>query len=162
MKIGELAAATSTPVETIRFYERQGLLPEPARTDSNYRVYGPGHTERLSFIRHCRSLDMTLDEVRVLLRFKDSPTENCGEVNHLLDEHIGHVSTRISALKSLERQLKELRGMCPRTQPTSDCGILTELSSTSRLDSASMPSNAIAHVHGTHGIHEQCGLANHP
>ena len=73
MKIGELAKAAHTQVETIRYYEREGLLPETARTDGNYRMYAEEHVDRLSFIRHCRGLDMTLDEIRVLLRFKDAP-----------------------------------------------------------------------------------------
>jgi len=62
MKIGELARHTETQAETIRYYEQEGLLPKPGRTDSNYRVYGQAHVDRLLFIRHCRSLDMTLDE----------------------------------------------------------------------------------------------------
>jgi DNA-binding transcriptional MerR regulator len=73
MKIGELARLVGTNVETIRYYERDGLLPEISRTEGNFRIYGEAHAERLSFIRNCRSLDMTLDEIRVLLRFKDSP-----------------------------------------------------------------------------------------
>lgn len=95
MKIGELATASMTPVETIRYYEREGLLPKPGRTMGNFRIYEANHLECLHFIRHCRSLDMSLNEVRVLLRFKDSPQDSCGDVNRLLDEHIGHVSQRI-------------------------------------------------------------------
>ena len=91
MKIGELATNAHTQIETIRYYEREGLLEAPSRSESNYRVYGNAHVERLSFIRHCRGLDMTLAEIRVLLKFKDAPTENCAEVNDLLDKHIGHV-----------------------------------------------------------------------
>jgi len=98
MKIGELALAAQTQVETIRYYEREGLLPQAPRSEGNYRIYGPEHVERLAFVRHCRSLDMTLDEIRVLLRFKDEPQAECGEVNALLDEHIGHVATRIREL----------------------------------------------------------------
>ena len=64
MKIGALAEATGTPVETIRFYEREGLLPPPARAENNYRLYLPIHVERLAFVRQCRGLDMTLDEIR--------------------------------------------------------------------------------------------------
>ena len=75
MKIGELAKATGTQTETIRYYEREQLLPTAKRTESNYRVYDGSHVERLAFIRHCRSLDMTLDEIRVLLHFKDAPGE---------------------------------------------------------------------------------------
>jgi DNA-binding transcriptional MerR regulator len=67
MRIGELAQTSGTPIETIRFYEREGLLPAAARTEGNYRIYTPQHADRLGFIRQCRSLDMTLDEVRVLL-----------------------------------------------------------------------------------------------
>ena len=66
MKIGILAEATGTPVETIRFYEREGLLPPPARAENNYRMYLPVHVERLAFVRQCRNLDMTLDEIRAL------------------------------------------------------------------------------------------------
>ena len=74
MKIGELATLTRTQVETIRYYEREGLLPAAPRSDGNYRIYGPEHAERLAFIRQCRSLDMAINEIRVLLRFKDSPS----------------------------------------------------------------------------------------
>lgn len=112
MKIGELSAAAATQVETIRYYEREGLLPAPARTQGNFRSYENAHLERLKFIRHCRGLDMSLDEVRVLLKAKDDPLSDCGDVNVLLDHHIGHVTTRIKELQFLGRQLKELRQRC--------------------------------------------------
>lgn len=127
MKIGELARHTGTQVETIRYYEREGLLPEPARTDGNYRIYGTAHADRLRFIRNCRSLDMTLDEIRVLLEFRDSPSENCGAVNELLDEHVGHVVNRIRELRQLERQLRDLRELCKVARDAGHCGILNEL-----------------------------------
>jgi Cd(II)/Pb(II)-responsive transcriptional regulator len=127
MKIGDLAAASSTPVETIRYYEREGLLPAPGRTQGNFRVYEEPHLERLQFIRHCRSLDMSLDEVRVLLRFRDEPRADCGDVNALLDEHIGHVSKRIKELRALEKQLKELRQRCGEARSGQECGILAGL-----------------------------------
>ncbi|NLC24441.1 MAG: Cd(II)/Pb(II)-responsive transcriptional regulator [Oxalobacter sp.] len=112
MKIGELASATGTQVETIRYYEREGLLPNSSRTQSNYRIYNEWHMERLLFIRRCRTLDMTLNEIRSLLRFNDAEEDNCTEVNALLDEHIGHVADRIRELKKLEKQLKDLRKYC--------------------------------------------------
>lgn len=149
MKIGELARVTSTQVETIRYYEREGLLPETARTEGNYRIYGDAHAERLSFIRHCRSLDMTLDEIRVLLRFKDAPADNCGEVNALLDAHIGHVAERMCELRQLERQLKSLRELCREAQDAAHCGILAELSEAARHNPAAS-SGAVGHVHGAH------------
>jgi len=128
LRIGELARRADCAVETIRFYEREGLLPAPSRSDGNYRLYGDAHVERLRFVRHCRSLDMTLDEIRSLLHFRDAPDENCGEVNALLDKHIGHVAARIAELRELEMQLIALRRRCDHGQAAKDCGILRELS----------------------------------
>ena len=145
MKIGELARHTGTQVETIRYYEREGLLPEPARTDGNYRIYGATHTDRLRFIRNCRSLDMTLDEIRLLLRFKDSPAENCGGVNDLLDEHIGHVASRIRELRQMERQLRDLRELCKVARDAGHCGILNELKRSSLH-----PPDGKGHMRGSH------------
>ena len=88
LKIGELARRAGCPAETIRYYEREGLLAQPARTAGNYRVYSSTHMERLSFIRNCRSLDMTLDEIRQLLRVQELPQENCEAAHRLLDEHL--------------------------------------------------------------------------
>lgn len=147
MRIGELARVTGTQIETIRYYEREGLLASPARTEGNFRIYADVHAERLSFIRHCRSLDMTLDEIRALLRFKDVPTENCGDVNTLLDAHIGHVAARIRELRALEKLLKSLRERCREAQDAAHCGILNELSQTSRDGTT----RGIGHVRGVHG-----------
>jgi Cd(II)/Pb(II)-responsive transcriptional regulator len=129
LKIGELAKRTGSQVETIRYYEREGLLPEPVRSEGNYRLYSDTHLERLRFIRHCRSLDMTLEEIRNLLTFRDAPDENCGEVNALLDGHIEHVAKRIKELKLLQKNLRGLRSLCQQTQATKDCGILQSLGS---------------------------------
>ena len=127
MKIGEIAATTNTPVETIRYYEREGLMPEAARSQSNYRVYDSAQVERLAFIRRCRGLDMTLDEVRALLRFIDQPGPDCGDVNALLDEHIGHVTQRIAELRKLEKELRLLRAQCDVAGAANACGILKGL-----------------------------------
>lgn len=148
MKIGELAKQTRTQVETVRFYEREGLLPEAVRTDGNYRVYSQAHAERLGFIRNCRNLDMSLNEIRALLRFKDAPAENCGDVNSMLDEHIGHVAERIRELKVLEKALKTLRLQCSDAHAAKDCGILLGLSE-AKDGAPRMPSRAL-HVHGSH------------
>eukprot|EP01031_Cornospumella_fuschlensis_P050385 gene50385-61643_t len=86
MKIGERARLTDGPVETIRYYEREGLLPEPSRSEGNYRQYTQAHVERLAFIRHCRSLDMTQQEIRELLRLRDSPEADCTAANRLIDD----------------------------------------------------------------------------
>lgn len=147
MKIGELAARTHTKIETVRYYEREGLLPKTPRTLANYRVYGAAHVERLAFIRHCRALDMTLDEIRALLRFKDEPTADCGGVDALLDEHIGHVAARIRELRQLEKTLKSLRQQCSGAQTADRCGILGRLS---ELDAAQEGQTAVAHVRRAH------------
>jgi Cd(II)/Pb(II)-responsive transcriptional regulator len=148
MKIGDLARATRCPVETVRYYEREGLLPSPARTTGNYRLYGPAHVERLRFIRHCRSLDMTHDEIRTLLTFRDAPERQCNEVNALLDEHIGHVARRIGELRLLQQELKELRGQCVVVQTAGDCKIMQSLG----RDSAAKRKSGDDHgkLHRTH------------
>lgn len=126
-RIGELARRSGAPVETIRYYEREGLLPEPARSDANYRVYGAAVLERLSFIRRCRSLDMTLGEIRSLLAARDRPQDSCGGVNQLLDRHIDNVAQRLLELQALQVQLTALRGLCPAVRSAAECEILHEL-----------------------------------
>ena len=145
--IGALAKRTQCQAETIRYYEREGLLPPPARSQGNYRQYETMHVERLSFIRHCRSLDMTLDEIRALLDFRDSPTRNCAQVSALLDEHVHHVADRIAQLRRLERQLKHLRGLCANPGQVERCGILNEMSRAAKGGSQAVTSG---HVHGSH------------
>lgn len=145
-KIGELASSTGCLVETIRFYERKGLIPAPIRSDNNYRVYDDAHVARLQFIRHCRSLDMTLEEIRTLLRFKDAPDLNCIDVNVLLDKHIDHVAGRIAELTALQDQLHVLRATCLVTDTAKDCGILQGL--TEREDS--VPKTLGSHRGGCH------------
>jgi len=149
LKIGELATRTGCPVETIRYYEHEALLPAPVRSNGNYRLYGNAHVERLSFIRHCRSLDMTLDEIRTLLRFRDSPHENCDGANQLLDLHIGHVAARIADLNMLARQLKSLRRQCVEAKAAKDCGILNRLGET-EIGTATANGRDGGHVHGSH------------
>lgn len=146
MRIGALSEATGTPVETIRFYEREGLLPAAPRADNNYRQYTHTHADRLAFIYQCRNLDMTLDEIRALLRFKDAPQQDCGEVDALLDAHIGHVATRIRELRALQKELKVLRGRCGEAHGADPCGIL------SGLDDATVTARRTSrhHVRGAH------------
>ena len=157
MRIGELAQASGTPIETIRFYEREELIPAPERTEGNYRIYTQAHVERLGFIRQCRNLDMALDEVRVLLRFKDAPKDNCGEVDQLLEGHIAHVVTRIKELKVLEKELRTLRAKCSDNGQTAECGILEGLEKAAREHNHSThPStDRRPHVLGSHSVHRQ-------
>lgn len=127
MKIGELARRSDCLVETIRYYERIGLLMPPDRSANNYRSYDARHAERLVFVRHCRALDMTLEEIKVLLEFRDHPARDCVGVNDLLDKHIGHVVARIAALSALEEQLRQIRSSCSVNNVTGECAILQAL-----------------------------------
>lgn len=127
MRIGELAKATGVDVETIRYYEKAGLLPEPARESNGYRAYGVDHLERLAFVRHCRALDMPLEAVRRLLEFVARPEAGCGDINELIDDQLGRVRARIDSLRALERQLAALRAQCGEPHEARECGILQEL-----------------------------------
>ena len=127
MKIGELAQVAQCSVETVRYYEKEGLLAEPARTAGNFRVYGPEHLERLRFIRNCRALDMSHEEIHTLLGLVDHPAEGCGAINAVFDQHIAHVNERIKELTQLKRQLGALRQRCQTEQAVDACGIMQGL-----------------------------------
>lgn len=127
MKIGELAKASHIEVETIRYYERIGLLPAPARTNGGYRTYASAHLERLVFIRHCRALDISLADIGCLLRFVEDPGAECSEIDRLIDTQLARVRARLASLRTLERQLVVLRSRCDRPDRAARCGILHEL-----------------------------------
>ncbi len=126
MQIKELARATGVDVETIRYYEKQGLMPEPARRDNGYRDYAAEHLERLSFIRHCRALDMPLADVGRLLGFLDQPDAQFAEVDVLVENQLARVRARLKSMRALEKQLLQLRGRCSGAHE-GHCGILDEL-----------------------------------
>ncbi|MFC3286060.1 Cd(II)/Pb(II)-responsive transcriptional regulator [Litchfieldella rifensis] len=150
MKIGELARRVGCQVETIRYYEREGLLPMPARSAANYRLYGEAHAERLGFIRHCRALDMTLGEIRSLLDYHDHPKQPCHEADTLIDEHLAHVESRIAQLQALKQALVKLRARCNGESAASDCGILNELARPLKSEELPPVETGEAHVAGTH------------
>lgn len=127
MKIGELAQVAHCSVETIRYYEKENLLSAPARTPGNFRLYGPEHVERLRFIRNCRALDMSHEEIHALLRLADQPAESCGAINAVFDQHIAHVDERIQELLQLKLQLTNLSNRCQNEQAPNACGILQGL-----------------------------------
>ena len=127
MKIGELAQVAQCTVETVRYYEKAGLLPETARTAGNFRVYGSDHVELLRFIRNCRALDMSHDEIHRLLDLADQVGDGCGPVNAVFDQHIAHVDERIRELTHLKQQLSTLRQRCNSENAVKACGILQGL-----------------------------------
>lgn len=94
----QVAQVAQCTVETVRYYEKPGLLPESARTSGNFRVYGPEHVERLRFIRNCRALDMSQEDIHRLLDLADQPADGCGAINAVFDQHIAHVNERIREL----------------------------------------------------------------
>jgi DNA-binding transcriptional MerR regulator len=127
MQIRELSRRTGADPATIRYYEREGLLQPPARTASGYRRYGPEAVERLTFIRHCRSLDIPLRDVRRLLSLLDEREASCDEINALVDTQLAHVRQKRRELEALERQLGGLRAQCCERHRVADCGIVDEL-----------------------------------
>jgi Cd(II)/Pb(II)-responsive transcriptional regulator len=127
MKIGELAQKAGVDVQTIRYYEREGLLDAPARTGSGYRAYGPQHLERLTFVRHCRSLDMPLAEIRRLIHLSSDQAVSCEQVDQLVRTHLERVRAKRAALQNLETQLEALSAQCAAGHRVADCGILEEL-----------------------------------
>jgi len=127
MRIGELGKKADCLVQTVRFYESEGLLPEPARSEGNFRLYDEVHLQRLLFIRRCLAKDMTLDEIRQLLNLRDRPELGCGEVNALVDAHIAQVRTKMKELRALERELMDLRRSCDSARTSRECGILNSL-----------------------------------
>lgn len=126
--IGELASATGTKVETIRYYERIGLLAEPARTAGNYRSYQAPHIARLGFIRRARALGFSLDEVRELLSLSDQKERSCAQVDEIERQHLTDVDAKISALKSLRRELDSLIRQC-HSGTVAECRIIDALGS---------------------------------
>ncbi|WP_233270227.1 Cd(II)/Pb(II)-responsive transcriptional regulator [Stutzerimonas stutzeri] len=129
MRIGALSKSAGVDVETIRYYERIGLMPAPVRGANGYRAYSPEQLAHLVFIRHCRALDIGLADIRRLLDFSNQPDARCGDINQLIDQQLQRVRTRLESLHALERQLKALRGCCAGDLPIQGCGILNELNS---------------------------------
>lgn len=127
MRIGELSQTTGVDIETIRYYEKEGLLPSPPRQANGYRTYGPAQLERLAFIRHCRVLDMPLSDIACLITFLDSAPTDCNDINHLVDEQLARIRARLESMRVIEKQLMTLRARCDQGHKTTECGILNEL-----------------------------------
>jgi Cu(I)-responsive transcriptional regulator len=112
LTIGDMGKATGTKIETIRYYERIGLLPKPPRTSGNYRDYGAAELGRLSFIRRARDLGFSLDQVRALLALSDDRQRDCATVDRIAEEHLREVERKITDLTALRRELKAVIASC--------------------------------------------------
>ncbi len=125
-RIGKLSQAASVHIETIRYYERIGLFPAPARTVAGYRRYSLEHLKRLCFIRRARELGFSLDEVRALLRLADDPIGSCEAAHELACRHRAEVRTKISDLKAMERALSTVLAHCEAGNRP-DCPLIESL-----------------------------------
>jgi DNA-binding transcriptional MerR regulator len=110
--IGELARRTGCKVQTIRYYEQIGLMPEAARTLGNQRIYGPAHSDRLAFIRHSRELGFPLDAIRQLLTLADDPHQPCATADRIAQEQLAEVRNRIARLEALKIELERMVEQC--------------------------------------------------
>ena len=127
MKIGELSKRTRCSIQTIRFYEKEGLLKSTLRTEGNFRLYNDDSVKELNFILRCRSLDISLAEIRQLKNLTYKPNDNCQDVNSIFDKHINQVDLKIKELRELKKQLKNLRKKCTDKSIVNECGIIQEL-----------------------------------
>lgn len=127
MTIGALGQATSVGAETIRYYERIGMLPAPARTAAGYRLYKPEHVRRLNFIRRGRELGLSLDAVRELLSLASDRLRPCTRVDRLVQEHIHDLDHKIEGLARLRGALQGLADSCRGSTRVADCRILEAL-----------------------------------
>ena len=133
LRIGELARQTGCNIETIRYYERVGLLPHPPRSAGRYRLYETEDVRRLAFVRRARELGFTLDEVRTLLALSaDHSDSTCGEVRRLAARHLADVRVKIADLRAIERALTEAVRRCDAGQPPG-CPLIDTLSATAPL-----------------------------
>jgi MerR family transcriptional regulator, mercuric resistance operon regulatory protein len=128
--IGALSARTGVNIETIRYYERVGLMPTPPRTAGRQRVYDVQHLRRLTFIRRSRELGFSLDQIRALLGLAGKHALTCAEVKGLAEQHIGDIRLKIKDLKRLERTLCDLAARC-HGKRVPECPILDALSAAS-------------------------------
>lgn len=142
--IGDLARQTGTKVETIRWYERDGIMPSPVRTAGGHRAYSQVHLDRLAFIRHARELGFPLEDVRQLLRLADNPERSCDQADALARSHLAGVRSRITRLQALEAELARMIAACGRGR-VADCRVIEVLADQS-------------HAHCLHDGHGGTGL----
>lgn len=126
--IGELAHRTGTKIVTIRYYEQIGILPKPARSSSNYRLYGHEHLRKLQFIRRCRDLGFSLDQIRQMLRLSAENAPSCAEICAITALHLDEIKEKMNDLKRLSTELKRINSSCTGNTQMADCRIIETLS----------------------------------
>lgn len=141
--IGELGKLTGTKVQTIRYYELIGILPEPARTAGNQRSYSRAHADRLAFIRHSRELGFSLDAIRTLLDLSDDPNRSCEQADRIARHHLQDVNTRIESLAVLKAELERMIRQC-RRRKIADCRIIEVLADHANCTTEDHHTSAVA------------------
>lgn len=127
MKIGEVARAAGVGIDAIRFYEREGLLPEPARQPSGYRDYAPEAVLDLQFIKRAKELGFSLKEIGDLLSINREPNATASDVKKLAEEKLADLEDKIRSLQRMKKALRDVAEHCPGSGPLSDCSILRSL-----------------------------------
>jgi len=126
MKIGQLSEQAECKIETIRYYERIELLPEPNRSEGGYRIYDENQLKRLVFIRRSRQLGFTIEEIRELLKLVDGGSYTCSDVKSITMEHVQDIRQKITDLKKLEKTLTHIASLCAGNA-TPECPIIDAL-----------------------------------
>jgi len=129
MKIGELSKKSGCSIQTIRYYEREGLLSHPERSEGNFRLYGNKALKELEFVKHCRSLDIPLNDIKRLLELKNKPEESCSSVNALIDQQLALVNKRMKELRALKAEMQQMANSCGSNKTINACGIIKSLDS---------------------------------
>ena len=133
-RIGDLARLTDTKVVTIRYYERIGLMPEPDRSAANYRVYAKAHLDRLRFVRRCRDLGFSLEQVADLAALSSDRQQSCHDVDSLTRLHLAEVEAKIADLNALAAELRKIGAQCKGGTTISNCRIIEALDSGGKPD----------------------------
>ena len=146
LSIGALSKQSGVNIETIRYYERIGVMPAPARSAAGYRIYGSDHVKRLSFVRRGRELGFSLDELRGLLRLVDGHAYTCAEVRTMTLEHVAEIRRKIADLRRLQRVMADMAARCTGKR-VPECPIIDAMfdarsPSNGRRGSQSLPKRA--------------------
>lgn len=127
LTIGRVATGAAVNVETVRYYERRGLLPKPARTLSDYRVYSPDTVARVRFVKHAQQLGFSLKEIKELLSLRAAPRARCADVKRRAETKVLEIEAKVRALRGMRRALVRLVSECDGKLPASACPILESL-----------------------------------
>jgi MerR family mercuric resistance operon transcriptional regulator len=125
LKSGEISKQAGINVETLRYYEREGLLPEPERTEAGYRLYSKESVKRVQFIKRSQDLGFSLKEIKVLLTFRTNPMNTAADIKRVTQQKIDSIDKKIEALQAIRKTLSQLANCCPGgSEAVEDCPII--------------------------------------